>query len=226
MCGRFTQLYTYAELHAYWSFFGRPQHNFEPAYHIKPTQDIDVVVSGASGLTLARMRWGLVPGWWKKTLKEVPATFNARSETVAEKPMFRSAFKARRCVIPASGWYEWMDTKTGKQPYYFVQADDGIAMIAGLWETWVNPETKSEVLSATMMITEPNTYVSQFHDRMPVLLTKPDAMSWLNGSKGVELLHPPPNDAVKAWPVDRKVNSSKTPSSPDLIKPVKLSDVA
>jgi hypothetical protein len=65
------------------------------------------------------MRWGLVPGWWKKSLKEVPATFNARAETVAAKPMFRSAFKARRCIIPASGYYEWQDTPGGKQPWYF-----------------------------------------------------------------------------------------------------------
>lgn len=117
MCGRFSQDFFYADLHSYFAFFGQSLGNLEPRYNICPTQNIAVVLpSPGSGHSLTRMRWGLVPSWWKKTLKELPATFNARAETVAEKPMFRSAFKSRRCVIQASGTFEWQDVSDGKQP--------------------------------------------------------------------------------------------------------------
>ena len=83
---------------------------------------------------LVPMRWGLVPWWWKKKAKETPATFNARAETVATKPMFRDAFKRKRCLIPASGYYEWQATPTGKQPYYYTAHDGSQLTIAGLWD--------------------------------------------------------------------------------------------
>ena len=87
------------------------------------------------------MRWGLIPSWWKKSAKEIPATFNARAETLADKPMFRDAFKRNRCLIPASGYYEWLATPTGKQPYYYT-ARDGLALtFAGLWDEWKDRET-------------------------------------------------------------------------------------
>lgn len=224
MCGRFTQLYTYAELHAYWSFFGKPVSNFEPRYHICPTQKIQVIVPAAKGVALTQMRWGLVPSWWKKPLKELPASFNARAETVAEKPFFRSAFKSKRCIIPASGWYEWQDRKDGKQPWYFTPSKEPVAFIAGLWETWTDPESKEELLSATMVITDHNTFVGQYHDRMPVILTLDDARAWMSGANGLELLKPAPEDALKAWPVSRKVNSSRAPDEPSLIARIKLDD--
>ena len=89
------------------------------------------------------MRWGLVPYFWKKSLKEVPATFNARAETVAEKPMFRDAFKRRRCIIPASGFFEWTGEKGGKQPHLFTAADGSpILAFAGLWDRWIDPATE------------------------------------------------------------------------------------
>src|SRR5262245_16925973 len=114
MCGRFTQYYTYAELHDFWSMFLKtdepaPLGNLQPRYHICPTDPIVAVLQTKNGLSLERVRWGLAPFWWKQPLKKLPATFNARAETVAEKPMFREAFKYRRCVIPASGYYEWQD---------------------------------------------------------------------------------------------------------------------
>ena len=108
MCGRFTQHYTWAQVSAFLSVIGAPL-NLRPRYNIAPTTEIDVVRLDAEGRReLVRMRWGLVPAWWSKGLKAVPATFNARAETVTEKPMFRDAFRQRRCIIPASGFYEWM----------------------------------------------------------------------------------------------------------------------
>jgi putative SOS response-associated peptidase YedK len=103
MCGRFTQHYTWAEVHAFLSVLGPPR-NLQPHYNIAPTRTIDVIRLNQDGKReLVPMRWGLIPGWWKKSPKEMPATFNARAESVADKPMFRNAFKGRRCIIPASG---------------------------------------------------------------------------------------------------------------------------
>jgi putative SOS response-associated peptidase YedK len=145
MCGRFTQYFTYADLHAYWRAFADPNvaaplGNLQPRYHICPTDPIVAVLQTKAGLALERVRWGLAPFWWKQPLKKLPATFNARAETVATKPMFREAFKQRRCIIPASGYYEWQDRADGKQPWYFTAATaEPILLIAGLWETWKNP---------------------------------------------------------------------------------------
>ncbi len=91
------------------------------------------------------MRWGLVPSWWKKPLNELPSTFNARAETVVEKPMFRSAFKSRRCVIPASGFYEWIGKPGAKTPHYFSARSGAPLAFAGLWETWRDPESDAAV---------------------------------------------------------------------------------
>src|SRR6202161_2220063 len=101
MCGRFTQHYTWEEVHAFLSVFGTPR-NLQPHYNIAPTDTIDVTRLGPQSRELVPMRWGFIPGWWKKAAKEMPATFNARAKSVAEKPMFRNAFKKRRCIIPAS----------------------------------------------------------------------------------------------------------------------------
>jgi SOS response associated peptidase (SRAP) len=90
---------------------------------------------------LVSMRWGLIPSWWKKTVKDVPSTFNARAESVAEKPMFRSAFKRSRCIVPASGYYEWKTTPDGKQPYFITAAGGGVLSIVGLWDRWKNHST-------------------------------------------------------------------------------------
>ncbi len=103
MCGRFTRNYTWAQIHAMYSLTS-PASNLQPRFNICPTDTVDAVVDHK----LVPMRWGLIPAWWGKPLKEFKlATFNARAETVAEKPMFRSAFKNSRCLIPASGYYEW-----------------------------------------------------------------------------------------------------------------------
>ena len=228
MCGRFTQYYSYAELHAYWSFwsdtFTTPPTNLQPRWHLCPTDPVWVVTHGPKGFALEHMRWGLAPYWWKQPLKKLPATFNARAETVAEKPMFREAFKRRRCVIPASGYYEWQDVADGKQPWYFsARSGEPIVLIAGLWETWKNPEPPHDIVrSTTMVITEPNQFVAQYHDRMPVLLTRETTMDWLSGAKGEDLLKPAPEDALNAWPVSRKVNSSKAPDEPGLIEKIIL----
>lgn len=226
MCGRFTQLFSYAELHEYWRTFSDPlapvSSNMQPRYHLCPTDPVWAITHDKGANALEHMRWQLVPFFWKKTLKDLPATFNARAETVETKPTFREAFKRRRAIIPASGWYEWQVTKSGKQPWYFTPAHGSIALIAGLWESWKNPETGDVVRSCTMVITEPNEFVAQYHDRMPVVLAPGDVTAWLTAEKGHELLKPAPEDELKAWPVNRRVNSSKAPDEPGLIVPIDL----
>jgi len=167
------------------------------------------------------MRWGLIPGWWKKTAKEVPSTFNARAETVAQKPMFRSAFKRTRCIVPASGYYEWHAVEGGKQPYFISAVDGSVLSIAGLWDQWKEPETGETISSATLIVTAANDFTRCIHDRMPVLLAQRDIDSWLSGKAGVGLLLPAPNDLLRMWPVSKRVNvSGRGDDDPSLIEPV------
>jgi putative SOS response-associated peptidase YedK len=124
---------------------------------------IDTIVGQDGERRLVPMRWGLVPSWWSKPRKELNlATFNARAETVAEKPFFRGAFKRNRCLILVSGYYEWQDTADGKQPWYFTARDGSPALtIAGLWDEWPDKETGTLLNSCTMIITEPNKFVAR-----------------------------------------------------------------
>ncbi len=224
MCGRFTQAFSYADLHAYFSFFGQPLGNLEPRYSICPTQDIVVALAdGPRTHRLERMRWGLVPTWWKKPLKELPSTFNARAETVAEKPTFRAAFRTRRCIIPATGTYEWQDRPDGKQPWYFTPAQGPVFLIAALWEEAAHPEHQGHVIrSATMVITDANTFVGQYHDRMPVLLTRETMQDWLSGAAGHELMKPAAGDLIKAHPVSRRLNNARVRDEETLVTPVAI----
>ncbi len=203
MCGRFTQNYTWTEVHAFLSVFGAAR-NLQPHYNIAPTTTIDVVRLDAEGhRELVGMRWGLVPYFWKKPLKELPATFNARAESVSEKPMFREAFRRRRCIIPASGFFEWTGEKGDKTPHLFSAADGSpVLAFAGLWERWRNPEGDA-VLSATIIVSGASDWMIPYHDRMPVLLSGADIDRWLDGTLGQESLRPAAESALREWTVSR-----------------------
>jgi putative SOS response-associated peptidase YedK len=175
VCGRFTVKATWAELIALYRLtMDAPPHNLRPRYNVCPTDPVDVVTAQEGKRELIPMRWGLVPRWWTKPLNELRvATFNARAETVETKPFFRDAFKRTRCLIPISGYYEWQSTPGGKQPWYFT-ARDGSPLLtaAGLSDEWKDRVTGEQLKSCTMIITEPNGFVAEVHDRMPVLLTE------------------------------------------------------
>jgi putative SOS response-associated peptidase YedK len=223
MCGRFTQKYTWRELVDLYRLT-QPARNLEPRYNVAPTTEIDVLRLRDGAREVVPMRWGLVPGWWKKSLKEIPATFNARSDTVAEKPMYRDAFKRSRCIIPASGYYEWRAEGGGKQPYYFSPADGGVLSIAGLWDEWREGNSPGRLLSCTMIVTEANEFAGRVHDRMPVFLAENGFASWIDGSAGTELLRPAPENLLRVWPVSRRVNRSTDGlDDPTLLEPVELS---
>jgi putative SOS response-associated peptidase YedK len=224
MCGRPTYKLTWEEIYRLYQLtLGKPPHNLRPWHNVCPTTTIDTIVEHDGERGLERMRWGLIPGWWKKPLKELKlATFNARAETVAERPFFRGPFKRTRCLIPVSGYYEWQTTPGGKQPWYFTARDGSPALTtAGLWDEWKNPETGEPLKSCTMIITEPNEFVAEVHDRMPVLLRQEQFGPWLRGEAGVEYLKPVANDYLQKCSVSKRINSSRADDNdPTLIEPV------
>jgi putative SOS response-associated peptidase YedK len=225
VCGRFTAKATWAELVALYRLtMDAPPHNLRPRYNVCPTDPVDVVRTEDGKRELVTMRWGLVPRWWSKPLKEMRvATFNARAETVETKPFFRDAFKRNRCLIPVSGYYEWQTTPGGKQPWYFTAADGSLLTAAGLWDEWKDRATGEVLKSCTMIITKPNAFVAEVHDRMPMLLTPQQFGPWLNHEAGTAYLKPAPNDYLQRWPVSKRVNSSKADADdPTLIEQVKL----
>ena len=149
---------------------------------------------------------------WKKSLKQLPATFNARAESVTDKPMFRDAFKRHRCIIPASGYYEWIAKPDGKQPYFNSAASGSVLNFAGLWDRWKNPEGEP-VTSCTIIVTDANAMTRPIRDRMPVILDNANFGPWLNGEAGKEFLKRADEDRLRMWPVSRRIN--KTGSGDD-----------
>ena len=165
------------------------------------------------------MYWGLVPSWWKKPLAELPSTFNARAETLAERPMFRGAFKYRRCVIPASGFYEWTGAKGAKTPHYFTSRDGRPLAFAGIWDHWSGLDGGDDLPNATIIVGEANNWMRRFHDRMPIILDWRDAGAWMTGESPGALLRPAPDDALQEWIVSTRVNKASD-DDPALIEPI------
>jgi putative SOS response-associated peptidase YedK len=208
MCGRFVQRYTWDDIQDLHGLPDGPARNLPAHYNVAPTDPVGVVTLATDGaIELVSMRWGLVPWWWKKPLKELPASFNARAEAVADKPMFRDAFQRHRCVIPA---YEWLKRADGRQPYFISAANGGVLSFAGLWDRWKNPETGEPVISCTIIVTDANALTRPIDNRMPVVLGKADIRRWLNGEAGSELLKPAAEDRLRMWPVSRRVNKTGT----------------
>lgn len=189
--------------------------NLQPRYNVCPTDTIDTIVEEDGERKYRPMPWGIIPSWWRKPAKEKKfATFNARLESVTEKKTFAGPWESKqRCIIPVSGYYEWQDVgkKEKPQPWYFTNADGSpIISIAGLWDKWNDKRLGETIQSCAMIITEPNKFVAEVHDRMPVLLTQDQFRPWLSGEMGKEDLLPAPEDMLRKWPVSKRVNSSRT----------------
>ncbi|MEX1107705.1 MAG: SOS response-associated peptidase [Dongiaceae bacterium] len=196
--------------------------NLEPRYNIAPTQMAPVIrARREGGNELTMMRWGLVPAWSKTGPRRGPPMINARAETVAEQPAFRSAFRERRCLIPADGFYEWKKVGREKLPFRFTMPDGAPFVLAGLWETWREP-AGGDLTSFTIIVTNANSLVARAHDRMPAILDATSAAAWLGGGSRAALLgllRPFPAARMTATPVSQRVNSPANDDS-GLIEPI------
>lgn len=217
MCGRFTQDFSWAEIHALYQLTAQPPQNLSASWNVAPTDDAGVVVRADDGRRLFhKMRWGLLP-FWVKDFQEGAKMINARTESVAEKPAFREAFRARRCLVPAGGFYEWKREGTAKQPWYITRADGAPLTMAGLWETR-RGEDAAELRSFTILTTSANAFMSALHDRMPVVLEPDQFEPWLSDG-GVGLLQPAAEGMLQRWPVSQRMNSWRH-NTPDCIAPL------
>jgi putative SOS response-associated peptidase YedK len=179
-----------------------------PRYNVAPTQDVLVVRLNQSGeREAARLRWGLIPSW-APDAKIGTRLLNARADSVAEKPSFRSAYKKRRCLIVADGFYEWRTEGKAKLPFRIHRPDDSPFAFAGLWEQWDGDEKPIE--SCTIITTEANSRLSTIHDRMPVIFTAPaEFEQWLTVPDAKTLMLPLPDDALQVTPANPYVNNSR-----------------
>lgn len=208
MCGRFTQRLSWNELVARMRLEGPPR-PLRPRYNLAPGQEAAVLRLEQGAVLLAMLRWGLVPGWAKAPSIGSRLIINARVETAANKSAFRAAWEARRCVVPANGFYEWHQ----REPWLFAPRDGSIMALAGLWERWsppggLLPGGEHAVLETfTILTTEANVTVRPVHGRMPVILVPETIESWLAGA--AMPLGPTPDAQLAAWPVSQRVNDPR-----------------
>lgn len=223
MCGRFTLFTSLKELTDRFGLDSFPV-NLSPSYNIAPTQPVLTVRSmpGSSRQVQADfMRWGLIPAWAKDASLGA-RMINARSETASVKPSFQSAFRKRRCLILADGFYEWKKTPAGKQPTRIQMKGGSPFAFAGLWESWNNPEGRT-VHSCSILTMAANSFMKKIHDRMPLILQKDNESKWLDSSKNdpeeiKEMIEELPNDCFESWNVSKLVNTP-TNNNPECIEP-------
>ena len=229
MCGRFTSTTPASALA---DFFEAETDlpDVEPSFNVAPTTDVNVVFEEVAGQRrLDLMFWGLVPSW-----AESPASgsrlINARSETAASKPSFRSAFRRSRCIIPVDGFYEWVQVPEQKkrQPVYISAADSKPLAFAGLWETWRGRggESGESLRSCSILTGPPNQLIAPLHDRMPMILPRDDWTNWLDPrNSNIEVLQgmlaPAPEELLRWWPVSLRVNTVRDRDA-SLVEPVEI----
>lgn len=219
MCGRYTLYHYERDLAALFEVEGLA---LEPRYNIAPSQPVPVVRQRPDGLREAlTARWGLVPHWVKDRASFRPNLFNARAEGVADKPSFREAARRWRCLVPASGFYEWSSAQGVKRPYHIRRRDGRALAFAGLWSVWSGGE--APLLSCTILTTRPNAVVEGLHDRMPVILDPDEFEAWLDPAvqdfAALEpLLDPYDDGALESYAVSRAVGNPSA-EGPALIEP-------
>jgi len=227
MCGRMTQVTDPAEIARIFDAESRvdeASEDAQPRYNVAPTQPLMVVLQrGDEGRVLEQHRWGLVPSF-AKSLKEGAKRINARAETVATSPAFRTSFAKRRCIVPSDGFYEWQRTGGPRQPYFLRPPEDAVLAMAGLWAVWKDPDTGMWVPSAAVITTDANRVVGRLHDRMPVLLPREAWDDWLDPAVDdadylLSLLEPAPDDVLEMYPISRTVNDVRN-EGPELLVPL------
>jgi len=212
MCGRFTLRVTLSVLATQFQFDMDSASQLTPRYNIAPTQDVAAVRLVDGKRQLAMLRWGLIPSWAKDT-KIAAGTINARADTIATKPAFRTAYKRRRCLVLADGYYEWLRVGKSKQPYLY-EVDGGKPFaLAGLWEQWWGTGDKEAppLETCSLITTDANKLAQEVHDRMPVIVDPVDYDAWLNPESGdvAYLLAPFEADRMTTRPVSTYVNNAR-----------------
>ncbi|HUV76519.1 MAG TPA: SOS response-associated peptidase [Desulfobacterales bacterium] len=224
MCGRFVQN---SPLHTIQQIFDveTPLLEVVPNYNVAPTQKILSIVKHENKNRLETLHWGLVP-FWAKDISIGSRMINARAETVAEKPSFRNAFKKRRCLIPADGFYEWKGKKGAKQPHYISSLSVEPFAFAGLWEKWTDKESDDDTVykSCTIITTAARGSIREIHDRIPVILSPEFHEKWLNTDmqdpKALKIiLREGMVHDLKYHPVSKRVNAVKN-NDPSCIEPI------
>lgn len=226
MCGRFALTLPTEAIEALFDASAAPDLALPegPRHNICPTQTIVTVVAHAGARHLAPMRWGFIPNWYKAP-NDGPLLINARAETIAEKPAFRAAVRSRRCLIPASGFYEWTKAPDGGKDPWFIAPPEGtnsaVLALAGVWQSWTPPDGGARLVTCAIVTCAANATMSRIHKRMPVLIDPDDQALWLGeaGKGASALLHAPPEDALAPHRVGRAVNTMRA-EGPELIVPL------
>jgi putative SOS response-associated peptidase YedK len=221
MCGRFTSLLSPELLENTFGVQAPP--DFSPRFNIAPSQQVWIIRGSATGgRHVSSARWGLVPHW-AKDLSIGSRMINARCETVHEKPAFRQAIRSRRCIMPASGFFEWSTTPKGKIPHYVTMRDGSPLAFAGIWDSWKTPEGET-LETCAILTTAANSLMAPIHDRIPVILHPTEFDHWLdrslnNPEKLQRLYQPYPAELLLEWEVSTVVNNASH-ETPETIAPV------
>jgi putative SOS response-associated peptidase YedK len=228
MCGRYALFTDPSDLA---DEFDLADATYEPTYNAAPSEGLPVILDDEPE-TLTAARWGLVPSWSDGPGSD-PDPINARAETLTGNRYFREAYRERRCLVPADGFYEWTETADGKRPHFFSRADGRPFLLAGLWETWTPEQTQTglgefesgdpdsdpeAIRSFTVVTTDSNDRLADYHDRMPVLFDRESGERWLTADHPSDLLGPSELD-LQAWPVSRAVNDPSN-DRPGLVESV------
>ncbi len=224
MCGRYSISTPAEELAGHFDA-QLPEVEVSPVYNAAPSQNLMVIPNQEGPRKVHLFRWGLIP-FWAKSEDIGYKMINARAESLMTKPAFKAAFKKRRCLVLADGFYEWQKTKSGKVPHRICLTNNQPFAFAGLWEQWKEPETDKTLESFTIITTEANEAVKPLHERMPVILPDDVKESWLANDLSIEdyqsLLQPYPYQ-LAIYQVSKKVNTPKN-NDPSVIEPVKSGD--
>ena len=222
MCGRYGLYTDLAELVEILGFeLPMPMEVYNPRWNIAPTTDVLTIIDAGGVREGTMMRWGFIPSWAKPESAYGRPMFNARSETVAERPMFRNSFRQHRCLVPANGFFEWRREETGcKTPMWIFDAEKAVIVFAAIWSTWQGPDGVVE--SCAILTTSTNSLMSPIHDRMPVILDRELADVWLDDAADkavlMEALKPREWKTMQAREVDPAVGSTRN-DGPHLIEP-------
>jgi putative SOS response-associated peptidase YedK len=218
MCGRFALTH----IHGFFTRFQLmdQQAQLRPRFNVAPTQEHPVIINQSTNQMLM-MRWGLVP-FWAKDPKIGNRLINARAETATTKPAFRISIKRKRCLVPATGFYEWKRLANGKVPYYIHLKDDSVFAFAGLYDSWLSSDGE-QLMSYAIITTTPNALMSKIHNRMPAVLDRVSEDQWLSKDQLMDselkrILKPYPAQSMDAYEVSTKVNDPRVENE-DLVRP-------